>query len=155
MGPEGAGVDAGGSVVSVESNKSTRCDCRIPGKNFASPPTDLGGRVGGLPPLPASVVGVVGVRLSTGARRSSSSSSSSSEERPSSWKSAAPTLERIVPIPSVCMQVWDAVSKGRKERKGISIRDSRGERKQWMVSIGLRFRRKYQETPLGVDCSEV
>ena len=151
MGPEEAGVDAGGSVVSVESNKSTRCDCRFPGKNFASPPTDLGGRAGGLPPLPASVVGVVGVRLSTGARRSSSSSSSSSEERPSSWKSAAPTLERIVPIPSVCIGCDERGSK----RRRISIGDSQGERKQRMVSIVLRFRHKYQETPLGAECSEV
>ena len=106
MGPEGIGVDAEESVVSVESDESMRCDWfRFPGKNFASPPTDLGGIVGGLSLFPAFVVGVVEVRPSTGARRSSSSSSSSSEERPSSWKSPTPAVERIVPIPSVYMQI--------------------------------------------------
>ena len=152
IGPDGLRVDAEESAVSVESDESTRCDCcRFPGKNFASPPTDLGGGVGVLSLSSVSVVGMVGVKPSTGARRSSSSSSSSSEERPSSWKSATPALERTVPIPSVCIGRDEQGTK----RRGIPIGNSQGERKQRMASIALRFRHKYQETPLGVECSEV
>ena len=152
IGPDGLRVDAEESAVNVESNESTRCDCcRFPGRNFASPPTDLGEGVGVLSLSPVSAVGVMGVRHSTGARRSSSSSSSSSEESPSSWKSEIPALERTVPIPSVCIGHDEQGAK----RRGISIGDSQGERKQRMVSIVLRFRHKYQETPLGAECSEV
>lgn len=90
-------IDAEESVA-VESVESTRCAwSRFPGKNFASPPTDLGEAVG---VFSASNVGVTGVKPPTGARRSSSSSSSSSEER-ASWKTGAPAFERTVPMPSV------------------------------------------------------
>ena len=110
----GLGVDAEESVVSVESDESKRCDCCLfTGKNFASPPTGFEGRVGGLFLSPISVAGVVGVRPSTGAKRSSSSESSSSEERPSSWKSVAHAPERIVPIPSVYIEMMN--EEGKKE----------------------------------------
>lgn len=143
MGLCGLEMDAEESV-SVESDESIRCDwSRFPGKNFASLPADLE-EIGVFSP---SAVGVVGVRPSTGARRSSSSASSSSEER-ASWKAGAPALERIVPIPSV----WNADEQAKRER--ISIRDSREERKQWMASIGLRLQSKCQRTPWSVGCSE-
>lgn len=87
-------LDAEESVVSVESDESTRCDWARLGKSFARPPTDLGEGVGVLSP-PA--VGVTGVRPSAG---SSSSSSSSSDEK-DSWRTGPPALERTVPMPSV------------------------------------------------------
>ena len=84
-------------MVRAESEESVRCDWVRLGNNFARALTDLGEGVG---VLSAPVVGVTGVRPSTGVERSSSSSSSSSEEK-ESWRTGPPALERTVPMPSV------------------------------------------------------
>ena len=88
-------MDVEDSVVSVESDESTRCDRPRLGKSFLSAPTDLGEGVG---VLSASIVGVAGVKSM---RSTSSTSSSSSSEDRGSWKSGAAALERTVPMPSV------------------------------------------------------
>lgn len=149
MGPGELGVDAEESVTRVDSPESIRCDCcRFPEKSLASAATGFEGGVGVLSLSPTSIVGVVGVRPSTGARRSSSSLSSSSEERPSSWKSTTPPLERTVPMPSVCMRMQDMVSEGRKEkgsRSGAHRGSGNNGRSRSGHDFGINIRKLHKE----------
>ena len=149
MGLGGLGVDVEESVARVESYESARSDWRrFRGKNFANPPTDFERTVGVLSLSPESVVEAVGVRPSTGAMRSSSSSSSSSEERPSSWKSGSPGLERIVPIPSVYMQIQNFMSKEGKERRPRSGTHRGSGNDRWSRSVydfGVNVRKLHEE----------